>query len=90
MAASVAPDGGHYISQHLLIDRSLGSRQSQVMVLLLNGPDQCGGTAGAPDGVLVGQKAHVGAITLSDHDDATGDRKISSPTSWAIWGCGSA
>jgi hypothetical protein len=59
MAASVAPDGGHYISQHLLIDRFLGSRQSQVMVLLLNGPDQCGGTAGAPDGVLVGQKAHV-------------------------------
>jgi predicted acetyltransferase len=27
------------------------------------------------DGVLVGQKAHVGATTLSDHDDATGDHK---------------
>ena len=24
---------------------------------------------------MVGQKAHVGAMTLSDHDDATGDRK---------------
>jgi hypothetical protein len=43
-------------------------------VLLLSGPDQCGGTAGALDGVLVGQKAHVGAMTLADFDDATGDR----------------
>jgi hypothetical protein len=25
MAASVGPDGGHYIGQHLLIDRFLGS-----------------------------------------------------------------
>ena len=37
MAVSVAPDGGHHISQHLLIDRFLGSRQSRVKVLLLSG-----------------------------------------------------
>ena len=74
MAASVGPDGGRYIGQHLLIDRFLGSRQCRVNVLLLSGPDQCGGTAGALDGVLVGQKAHVGAMTLADLDDATGDR----------------
>jgi len=72
MAASVGPDGGHYISQHLLIDRFL-SRQCRVKVLLLSGPDQCGGPAGALNGVLVGQKAHVGAMTLADLDDAAGD-----------------
>src|SRR4030095_5935035 len=59
MAASVGPDSGHYIGQQVLIDRFLCSRQCRVKVPLLNGPDQCGGTAGALDGVLVGQKAHV-------------------------------
>jgi hypothetical protein len=65
MAASVGPDGGRYIGQHLLIDRFLGSRQCRVNVLLLSGPDQCGGTAGALDGVLVGQKAHACSSLLS-------------------------
>jgi hypothetical protein len=38
-------------------------------VLLLGGPDQRGGAAGALDGVLVGQKAHIAATTLADLDD---------------------
>ena len=74
MAASVGPDGGQYIGQQVLIDRFLGSRQRRVKVLLLSGPDQRGGAAGALDRVLVGQKAHIGAMTLAHLDDATGDR----------------
>ena len=78
MAASVGPDSGHYIGQQVLIDRFLCSRQCRVKVPLLNGPDR-GGTAGALDEVLVGQKAHVGAMTLADLDDATATIQISSP-----------
>ena len=74
MAASVGPDGGQYGGQQVLIDRFLGSRQCRVKVLLLSGPDQRGGAAGTLDGVLVGQKAHIGAMTLAHLDDATGDR----------------
>jgi hypothetical protein len=61
MAASVAPDGGHHISQHLLIDRFLGSRQPRVKVRRWQTTTMRGATV-----------------------------QISSPTSWAMWGCGSA
>ena len=73
MAASVGPGGGQYIGQRVLIDRFVGSRKCRVKVLLLSGPDQGGGAAGALDGVLIGQKAHIGAMTLADLDGATGD-----------------
>jgi hypothetical protein len=74
MAASVGPDGGGYIGQHLLIDRFLGTASAESMCLLLSDPDQCGGTAGALDGVLVGQKLTSAPWTLADLDDTTGDR----------------
>jgi hypothetical protein len=74
MAASVRPDGGQYIGQQIFIDGFLGSRQCRVKVLLLSGPDQRGSAAGALDGVLVGQKADIGAMTLTDLDGATGHR----------------
>ena len=88
MAASVRSDGGKYICQQVLIDRFLGSRHRRVKVPLLSGPDQRGGAAGTLDGVLVGQKAHIGAVTLAHLNDATGDRTDPSPTTWAM--CGDA
>ena len=72
MAASVRPDGGQYIGQQIFIDGFLGSRQCRVKVRQLSGPDQRGSAAGALDGVLVGQKADIGAMTLTDLDGATG------------------
>ena len=65
MAASVGPDGGQYIGPQVLIDRFLGSRHCRVKVPLPSGPDQRGGAAGTLDGVLVGQKAYIGATTLA-------------------------
>ena len=74
MPASVGPGGGQYIGQQVLVDRFLGSRYCRVKVPLLSSPDQRGGAAGTLDGVLVGHKAHIGAMTLAHLDDATGDR----------------
>jgi hypothetical protein len=90
MAASVGPTAAPYIGQQVLIDWFLGGRRCRVKVLLFSGPDPRGGAAGAPDGALVGQKAHVGAMTLADLDDATGDLQVSSPTSSAMSGGGPA
>jgi hypothetical protein len=74
MAASVGSDSVEYIGQQVLIDGFLGCGQCRVKVPLFSGPDQCGGAAGALDGVLVGQKAHLGAMTLAGLDGATGNR----------------
>jgi hypothetical protein len=74
MAVSVAPDAA---TTSASISSSIGSSAAaspESRCCCLVAPDQCGGTAGALDGVLVGQKAHVRAMTLADHDDATGDR----------------
>ena len=69
MAASVGPDRSQYIGEQFLIDRLRCSRHCRVEVPLLAGTDQSGGAARPLDGILVGQKAHVGALTLAYLDD---------------------
>ena len=74
MAASVGPDRPHYLVEEFLIDRLRCGRHCRVEVPLLAGTDQSGGAARPLDGILVGQKTHVGALTLAYLDDPASDR----------------
>lgn len=74
MTASVGSDGGQHIGEQVLVDRFLCGRYRGVEVPLLGSPDQGRGAARALDGVLVGQKTHVGAATLACLDSPASRR----------------
>ena len=76
MTTSVGSDGGQHIGEQVLVDRFPCSRYRRVEVPLLRGPDQGRGAAGPLDGVLIGQKAHVGAAFLAHLDSPTSGAQI--------------
>ena len=83
MTASVGSNGGQHIGEQVLVDRFLCGRYRRVEVPLFGGPDQGRGAARALDGVLVGQKTHVGAATLTRLDSPASRRTdLRSPPPW--------
>ena len=68
MTASIGSDRGQYIGEQVLVDRFRCGRYRRIEVPLLRGPDQGRGAARPLNGVLVGQKAHIGTAVLAHRD----------------------
>jgi hypothetical protein len=88
MAASVGPDGGRYIGQHLLIDRFLGSRECRVNVLLLVVSINVVAQLDRWMDYWLARRLTSAPWTLADLDDATGDRTDLLAHQLGSGGCG--
>jgi hypothetical protein len=74
MAASVGPDGGGYIGQHLLIDRFLGTASAESMCCCLVVPINVVAQLERWMECWLARRLTSTPWTLADLDDATGDR----------------